>query len=52
MAKSTLPSIMGRIATDTGQVVAWEQALNSKEDLTPPSYQFGALPTPPVPAIA
>ncbi len=49
MAKSTLLSIMGRMATYTGQVVTWEEALNSKEDLTPPSYTMGSLPTPPVP---
>jgi hypothetical protein len=48
MAKSTLLAIMGRMATYTGQQITWEQALNSKEDLTPPQYVFGPLPTPPV----
>ncbi|MCS6853089.1 MAG: Gfo/Idh/MocA family oxidoreductase [Gemmataceae bacterium] len=48
MAKSTLMAIMGRMATYTGQVITWEMALNSKEDLTPPKYEFGPLPVPPV----
>jgi myo-inositol 2-dehydrogenase / D-chiro-inositol 1-dehydrogenase len=33
MAHSTLLAIMGRMAAYTGQVVTWDQALNSKEDL-------------------
>ena len=41
--------IMGRMATYTGQVITWEQALHSKEDLTPAKYEFGPLATPPVP---
>ena len=44
MAKSTLLAILGRMATYTGQLVTWEQALNSKEDLTPPAYCWGAAP--------
>jgi predicted dehydrogenase len=48
MAKSTLLAIMGRMATYTGQVVTWEQAMNSKEDLTPEKYEWGPIPTPPV----
>jgi predicted dehydrogenase len=52
MTKSTLMAIMGRMATYTGQVITWDQALNSKEDLTPrkpdgsPNYVFGPLPVP------
>ena len=34
-------AIMGRMATYTGQVITWEMALNSKEDLTPAKYEFG-----------
>jgi predicted dehydrogenase len=41
MAYSTLMAIMGRMATYTGQEVTWEQALNSREDLTPPVYGWG-----------
>ena len=49
MARSTLMGIMGRMASYTGQVITWEQALNSKEDLSPPTYDMKAsLPTPPV----
>ncbi|MCI0377388.1 MAG: Gfo/Idh/MocA family oxidoreductase [Gemmataceae bacterium] len=49
MAKSSLMAIMGRTACYTGQVVTWEQALNSREDLSPPRYEWGDLP---VPAVA
>jgi predicted dehydrogenase len=48
MTKSTLLAIMGRMATYTGKVITWEQALNSTEDLTPAKYEFGPLPVPPV----
>jgi predicted dehydrogenase len=34
-AYSTLMAVMGRMATYTGQLITWEQALNSKEDLVP-----------------
>jgi predicted dehydrogenase len=48
MAKSTLMAILGRMAAYTGQVVTWEQALNSTQDLTPPRYEWGPLPVAPV----
>ncbi len=49
MAKSTLLAIMGRMAAYTGQVITWDMALNSKEDLTPPKYAWDVpLPVPPV----
>jgi predicted dehydrogenase len=48
MAKSTLMAIMGRMATYTGRVISWEDALNSREDLTPPRYEWGRLPVVPV----
>ena len=44
MAKSTLLAIMGRMATYTGQLVTWDQALNSAEDLSPASYEWNARP--------
>ncbi len=47
-ARSTLTAIMARMAAYTGETVTWEQAMASLEDLTPPSYEFGPLPTPPV----
>ncbi len=40
MCKSTLLAIMGRMATYTGQLITWDMAMNSKEDLTPPSYDL------------
>jgi predicted dehydrogenase len=49
MAKSTLLAIMGRMAAYTGQVITWEKALNSQEDLSPPRYDWDvSLPVPPV----
>ncbi|MCA9133578.1 MAG: Gfo/Idh/MocA family oxidoreductase [Planctomycetales bacterium] len=44
MAKSTLLAIMGRMATYTGQEITWNQALHSKQDLTPENYAWGAAP--------
>ena len=44
MAKSTLPAILGRMVTYTGQEITWDQAMNSQEDLTPPSYDWGPAP--------
>jgi predicted dehydrogenase len=46
MSHSTLLAIMGRMATYTGQEVTWKQAFESKEDLSPPAYEWGPLPTP------
>jgi myo-inositol 2-dehydrogenase/D-chiro-inositol 1-dehydrogenase len=48
MTKSTLMAIMGRMATYTGQVITWDMAMNSEEDLKPPRLEFGPLPVPPV----
>lgn len=44
MAKSTLMAIMGRMAAYTGQVVTWEQAMNSREELRPEGYTFDSRP--------
>jgi myo-inositol 2-dehydrogenase / D-chiro-inositol 1-dehydrogenase len=43
-AYSSLTSIMGRMATYSGQVVKWEQALNSELALRPTAYSFDADP--------
>jgi predicted dehydrogenase len=49
MSKNSLMAIMGRMATYTGQVVTWDMALNSKQDLSPPAYDWSVkLPDPPV----
>jgi predicted dehydrogenase len=47
MSQSTMMAILGRMATYTGQEIAWQAAINSREDLTP-KHEFGPLPTPPV----
>ena len=43
-AKSTLTSIMGRMATYTGKEITWEQALNSKAQLMPPTITWDTKP--------
>jgi hypothetical protein len=46
MCKSTLMAIQGRMAAYTGQVIRWEQAYNSREDLTPARLEWGPIATP------
>ena len=41
-------AILGRVPTHTGRLISWEQAMNSKEDLSPPKYEWGSLPFPEV----
>ncbi|HCT46000.1 MAG TPA: oxidoreductase, partial [Phycisphaerales bacterium] len=48
VAESTLTAIMGRMSTYTGKTITWEQALNSKLDLSPDSYSFSDLAVRPV----
>jgi predicted dehydrogenase len=48
MARSTLMAIMARMAAYTGKLITWDMAMNSKEDLTPPKYEWGPIETPPV----
>ena len=49
VAESTLTAIMGRMAAYTGQEITWEKAMNSKEDLSPPRYDWDVkLPDPPI----
>jgi predicted dehydrogenase len=43
-ARSTLTAIMGRMATYSGKVVAWEQALASDLSLAPERLAWDALP--------
>ena len=47
-AESTLTAVLGRMATYTGKVVTWEEAM-AAERLGPDQYVFGELATPPVP---
>jgi predicted dehydrogenase len=48
MANSTMMAILGRMSAYTGKTITWEQAFNSKEDLTPPKYEWGSIAVPPV----
>ncbi len=41
MAHSTMMGILGRMVAYTGRRITWEQAMNSKQDLTPPNYALG-----------
>ena len=43
-AKSTMTSILGRMATYSGQVIEWDQALNSGLNLQPRAYDWNAPP--------
>jgi len=43
-AKSTMTSILGRMATYSGQVVEWDKALNCGLNLQPTAYTWDALP--------
>ena len=47
-AHSTMTSILGRLATYSGQIVEWDKAINSGLDLHPKTYDFAAA-TPIVP---
>lgn len=43
-AKSTLTALMGRMATYSGKVISWEQALNSTQSLMPERLAWDAEP--------
>ena len=43
-AKSTMTSILGRLATYTGQIVEWDKAINSGMDIHPKVYEWNAMP--------
>ena len=43
-AISTMATIMGRMASDSGQMITWDQAINSKLRLGPNKYAFDAAP--------
>jgi predicted dehydrogenase len=48
-ATSSLLAIMGRMAAYTGQVVTWEEAMQSTEQLVPDHFEWGAAPSHPLP---
>ncbi len=43
-ARSTMTSILGRMATYSGQVIEFDKALNSGLDLHPKSYDWNVMP--------
>src|SRR5687767_6948712 len=43
-AKSTMTSIMGRMATYSGQMIEWDKAINSGIDIMPKKFDWNALP--------
>ncbi|MGF1637291.1 MAG: Gfo/Idh/MocA family protein [Cyclobacteriaceae bacterium] len=43
-AYSTMTSILGRMATYSGQVINWDDAINSNVSLGPQAYSFDAQP--------
>ncbi|HVM88041.1 MAG TPA: Gfo/Idh/MocA family oxidoreductase [Puia sp.] len=43
-AKSSMTSILGRLATYTGQEIEWEKAINSGLNIMPSQYDFSATP--------
>jgi len=43
-AKSTMTAILGRMATYSGQMIEWEEALNSDLSLMPQKYAWDAEP--------
>jgi predicted dehydrogenase len=49
-ALSSMTAILGRMATYSGKMLKWEDALNSKISLAPTEYSWEA--TPPVPVVA
>lgn len=43
-AKSTMTSILGRMATYSGQVIEWDKAISSGIDIHPKTYDWNATP--------
>jgi myo-inositol 2-dehydrogenase / D-chiro-inositol 1-dehydrogenase len=48
MCKSTMMAIMARMSAYTGKSVTWDMAWNSKEDLSPPAYDWTDMEMRPV----
>jgi predicted dehydrogenase len=48
VAESTLTAIMGRESAYSGQIISWDEALNSKRSLMPEKLEFGPMPYPEV----
>ncbi|HJM39767.1 MAG TPA: Gfo/Idh/MocA family oxidoreductase [Planctomycetota bacterium] len=54
MVRSTQAAILGRMAAYTGKRVSWDECLNSEEQLTPNTWEWGDRPNPapPIPGKA
>jgi predicted dehydrogenase len=48
MCKSTMMAIMARMSAYTGKSITWDMAWNSKEDLSPPAYDWTDMEMRPV----
>ena len=44
MARSTMWALLGRMVDYTGQVIAWEDAMQSQQDFSLPHYAFDITP--------
>ncbi len=44
-AKSSMTSILGRMATYSGQIIEWDKAINSGLNIMPKEFSFTALPS-------
>jgi hypothetical protein len=44
MARSAMLAILGRMVNYTVKAITWEQAINSKRDLSPSGYTWDAKP--------
>jgi len=44
MAYSTMLAILGRMVDYTGKMITWDEAINSKQDLSPKEYSWKADP--------
>jgi len=48
VAESSLTAIVARESAYSGKGIEWEEALNSKQDLTAEKLELGPIPAPPV----
>ena len=44
MANSTMMAILARMGAYTGQTLSWEEGINSRQDLSPSSYDWDGVP--------
>ncbi len=51
MAKSTMMAILARMSSYTGQTLTWEQGFQSRQDLSPSSYDWDGVPPEAVVAV-